>query len=182
MAKVLLVIPHDRFRDDEFKTILDLLKTEGHEVAVGSSHHTEAEGHFGLLIQPDVNVSFVEPSDYDALIFIGGRGIDEYLNNSAIINLIRNFFYENKLIAALGHAVEVLIYAGILSSRRVTTDIGTIPKVQGAGAYYTGELVTKDGTIVTGTGEEAREEFAKTVVEGLQLGSKGDVYARTPRS
>lgn len=182
MSKVLLVIPHDRFRDEEFKTITDLLRTEGHEVSVGSSHHTEAEGHFGLLVQPDVNVSFVEASDYDALIFIGGRGIDEYINNSVIINLVRNFFYENKVIAALGHAVEVLVYAGILSGRRVTTDIGTIPKVQGAGAYYSGELVTKDGNIITGTGEDAKIEFANTLIGGLQLGTKGDVYARTPRS
>jgi protease I len=178
MTKILIVIPHEGFRDEEYEALTGSLESAGHEVSIGSSHHSDAQGHFGLLVKPDINIGFVEPSDYDALIFIGGRGIEEYVNDSSAINLIRNFFYENKVIGALGHAVEVLIYAGILSGRRVTTDIGTIPKVQGAGAYYTGTLVSSDGKIITGTGSEAKEEFAKVIVDALKLEKRGEAYAR----
>lgn len=183
MSKVLLIIPHDRFHDDELKVLSDFLRAEGHEISIGSSHHTEAQGHFGQLVKPDVEVKFVEQGDYDALVFIGGRGIDEYIQNTTVTNLVRSFNEGDKLIGALGRGVEILIYAGIITGRRVTCDISTIPQVQTAGAYYTGNLVVEDENIITGTGVEASQEFAKTL--GLALkwkNSKGELYARTTGS
>jgi protease I len=180
MSKVLLVMPHDRFRDEEYKAVTETLNNEGHEVAIGSSHHSEAQGLFGMLVKPDVNVSFVESTDYDAVIFIGGHGIDEYINNSAVLMLVRNYFSENKVIGALGRAVEILAYSGVISGRKVTCDISTITKVQSSGAYYTGRLVEKDGNLITGTGVEASQEFAESVLYILNPGNpRGGLYART---
>ncbi len=168
MARVLLVIPHDRFNDSEYQVMFRELSQAGHIVEVGSSHHTEAEGHFGLLVKPDINITMVEPTDYDALVFIGGRGVEEYLSESDVLTKIRNVFYERKLVAALGMAVEIFAQAGIISGKRVTCDIQTIPKVQYAGGYYTGSLVEEDDNLITGTGESAKEEFAKTVCAALE--------------
>lgn len=168
MAKVLIVIPHDRFRDEEFTGVVDTLKGANHEVMIGSTHHTEAKGHFGLLVKPDINVRFVEPGDYDAFIFIGGRGIEEFIFESYLSNLIQSAFYERKLIGAIGMAVEVLTYAGILTGRKVTCDTGTIQLVENVGAFYTGRIVEQDGEIITGAGIRSVDEFAKTVVKGLE--------------
>lgn len=168
MAKVLIIIPHDRFRDEEFEAVARILKEKGHTVAVGSSHHTEARGHFGLLVKPDIHVNFVEEADYDCLVFIGGRGIDEYVTDPAIINLVRNFSYERKPIAAIGMAVEILIYAGIISGKKVTCDNTTITKVQASGAYYTGNLTEQDGRIITATGVAAKDDFAHDIAKELE--------------
>jgi protease I len=180
MAKVLVVIPHDCFRDEEYLTVTTALKTNNHTVAVGSSHHTEAKGHYGLLVKPDVNVQFVEPADYDCVIFIGGRGIEEYLDDMYIMSLLRDFFYQNKLICALGMAVEILAYSGILTGRRVTCDSTSIIQVQNAGAYYTGSLAEKDDKIITGSGVDAKEDFSQEVIEALswERQKQGDGYAR----
>lgn len=171
MTRVLLIIPHDRFNDEEFKTVFATLTSAGHQVEVGSSHHTEAEGHFGLLVKPDVNIIMIEPTDYDALVFIGGRGVEEYLSEGDVLTKIRNVFYEKKLVAALGMAVEIFAQAGILSGKKVTCDTQTIPKIQYAGGYYTGSLVEEDDNLITGTGESAKEEFAKTVCAALEYGN-----------
>ncbi|MDD3481226.1 MAG: DJ-1/PfpI family protein [Patescibacteria group bacterium] len=167
MAKVLVVIPHDRFRDEEYLAVVDALKSSGHDFQIGSSHHTEAQGHFGLIVNPDVNVGFVEPGDYDAVIFIGGRGIEEYINESTVINLIRNFSYERKLIGAIGMAVELLVYAGIIVGKKITCDPGTISMVQSSGAYYTGKGVELDSNILTGDGVKSKDDFAKALVKAL---------------
>lgn len=168
MAKILIIIPHDRFRDEELQTLTQIFKEKGHEVAIGSSHHTEAQGHFGMLVKPDIDVDFVEDEDYDGLVFIGGRGVEEYLMERSITNLIRDFFHKSKPLGALGMAVEILVYAGILSGRKVTCDNATIPKVQNAGAYYSGRLVEKDGQIVTGSGVSASADFAEEFSAALR--------------
>lgn len=167
MAKVLVVIPHDRFRDEEFQAITEALNTSGHEFEIGSSHHTEAQGHFGLIVKPDVNVGFVEPKDYDAVVFIGGRGVEEYLNESTVINLIRSFSYDRKLIGAIGMAVELLVFAGVIVGKKITCDPGAISVVQSAGAYYTGKGVELDSDILTGDGVKSKEEFGKALVKAL---------------
>lgn len=167
MAKILVVLPHDRFRDEEFEAVANTLGSE-HEVSIGSSHHSEAKGQFGLLVNPDVSINFVEPGDYDCLVFIGGIGVEEYLNETSIMQLIQNFFHERKLICAIGTAVELLVYAGILTNRKVTTDASTVSKIQDAGAYYTGRSTEIDGDILTATGYESSQEFAEAIRKALQ--------------
>jgi protease I len=167
MAKVLIVVPHDRFRDEEFISVYNALTSASHQVQIGSSHHTEATGHFGLTLKPDVNIAFVEPKDYDAVIFIGGRGVEEYFTESNIHNLIKNFFTERKLVGAIGLAVELLSYAGILAGKRVTCHPDIIQSVQGAGAYYTGRQVETDGDVITSIDERTSEAFAEGIIKGL---------------
>jgi len=168
MSKVLIVIPHDRFRDEEYEAISKALKSAGHEVMVGSSHHTEAQGHFGLLVKPDVIIGFVEPKDYEAIIFIGGRGVEEYVTDPEILNLVRNIFYERRLLAAIGMAVEILAYAGVLTGKKVTCDTSIIDKIQSVGAYYTGRGVEQDGEIVTGLGYKDSAQFAESIAKALR--------------
>lgn len=168
MAKILIVIPHDGFKDEELEKTMNALKKAGHHVEVGSTHHTEARGHFGMLIVPDVNVRFVELVDYDCLIFTGGRGIEEYVMDNGIMNMIKNAFADRKLLCAIGMAVEIFAYAGVLTDRKVTCDTSTIPKVEGAGAFYTGRLVEQDGELITGLGVEAVDAFAKQITSALE--------------
>lgn len=168
MAKVLVVIPHDRFRDEEFESVFNTLGSE-HEISIGSSHHTEAKGLFGLIVKPDVNVSFVEPSDYDCVVFIGGQGVEEYLNEPNVLQLIQNFYHEKKLICAIGTAVELLVYAGIIANRKVTTDPVTALSVQNAGAYFTGRSTEIDGDILTAIGPDESDDFAEAIRKALEF-------------
>lgn len=166
MAKILIVIPHDRFRDEEFEAVYNELNNN-HEIQIGSSHHTEARGHFGLVVKPDINISFVEPRDYDAVIFIGGRGVEEYFAESSIHNLIRNIYQERKLLGAIGLAVELFVYAGIIANKKVTCSPDVISAVQSAGAYYTGKPVEIDGDIITSIGVRTKDDFSKTISKAI---------------
>lgn len=167
MSKILLVIPHDRFHDEEYKAVYDALAAASHDVQVGSSHHTEAQGHFGLIVKPDINIGFVEAQDYDALVFIGGHGVEEFFLESSVINLIRSFYQDKKMIAAIGLAVELLVYAGIITGRRLTCPPELINIIQGAGAYYTGRPTEIDGDILTGIDAKTKDYFAADLVKAL---------------
>lgn len=167
MAKVLIVIPHDRFHDEEFETVKKTVDNGVHLVQIGSTHHTEAKGHFGLVVKPDINLGFVEPSDYDAIVFIGGHGVEEYLMDGDVANLIHTFSAEKKLIAAIGSAVELLVYAGAITGRKVTCLPELISMVQGAGAYYTGMPTELDRDVLTAINSRAKDEFASELLKSL---------------
>lgn len=169
MAKILIAITHDGFRDEELEALLKTLPGAGHSVSIGSTHHTEARGRFGMLVRPDVTMNYVEPRDYDALIFIGGYGIDEYAFDGAISRLVVKFHQERKIVGAIGLAVEILIYAGLMSGKKATSDPITAPKLQDAGAYFTGNGTEWDSNILTGSGYRAAEEFAQELVNGLKF-------------
>ena len=169
MAKVLIAITHDGFRDEELDALLVALIEAGHTVSIGSTHHTEARGRFGKIVKPDVTMSYVEPRDYDALVFVGGHGMEEYLMDSAISRLVVKFHQERKILGAIGVAVEILVYAGLLSGKRVTSDPLTMSKIQDAGGYFTGMRTEWDANILTGSGYQAAEEFAQELVNGLKF-------------
>jgi protease I len=167
MANILIIIPHSRFDDQEFETTYKTLAQGGHSVQIGSTHHTEAKGNFGLLAKPDVNITFVEPDDYDVYIFIGGEGIAEFFTETRIHNLIRNAHQKRKVIAAIGTSIELLVYAGIITGKKVTCHPTNIANVQSCGAYYTGRIVEIDGDIITATDTRAKEEFAATILKSI---------------
>lgn len=168
MAKILIIIPHDRFRDEELEALLKELRESGHSYEIGSSHHTEAKGQYGMIIKPDVELKYVEEDDYDCLVILGGSGTQEYMMDSMVTNLITRFYYERKIIAAIGMAVSLLAYAGILTQKRVTCDPLTSSKVTDAGAFFTGARTEWDGDVLTGSGYRASEEFAKELIKGLK--------------
>lgn len=167
MAKVLIVISHDRFNDDEYRAVLNRLDNGTHEVETGSTHHTEAKGQFGLAVKPDVNLGFVEPDDYDALVFIGGQGAEEFFLDNTLMNLIHRYYTEKKLIAAIGLSVELLIYASVIAGHKVTCMPEMIQKIQGAGGYYTGSQTQIDRDILTATDDRAKDEFAEQLLRCL---------------
>jgi protease I len=169
MAKILVIIPHDGFRDEELEAIMVKCEKAGHIISIGSSHHTEARGAYGKIVKPDVELSYVEEADYDCLVFIGGMGIQEYISDTDISGLILRFTQSRKVVAAIGMAVELLIYAGVLSGKKATADVTTAPKLADAGAYYTGKYTEWDSNILTGSGYKASEEFADELVAGLEF-------------
>jgi protease I len=168
MAKILIVIPHDRFRDEELQALMTELDASEHTYNIGSTHHTEAKGQYGLLVKPDVELKYVEVGDYDCIVLLGGAGVQEFVSDSFMTGLVARFYYDRKLIAAIGMAVEILAYAGILTQKRVTCDSLTASKVTDAGAYFTGAGTEWDGDVLTGSGYRASEEFAKELVKGLK--------------
>jgi protease I len=168
MAKILIIIPHDRFRDEELQALITELENSEHTYNIGSTHHTEAKGQYGMLVKPDVEIKYVEVGDYDCLVLLGGAGVQELVADDLVTGLVAKFYYDRKIIAAIGMAVELLAYAGILAQKRVTCDSLTASKVADAGAFFTGSGTEWDGDVLTGSGYRASEEFAKELIKGLK--------------
>ena len=116
----------------------------------GDQTYTEKRGHNFAL-----NATFdqVKPEDYDALVIPGGRAPEYIRMNARVLDIVRYFMKENKPVAAICHAPQVLAAAGVLKGRKCSSYPATSPDVTLAGGTYVdvgmAEAVV-DGNLVTG--------------------------------
>jgi protease I len=142
------------------------IKTAIHDFE-GDQTYTEKPGHNFIL-----NASFAESraEDYDALMIAGGRA-PEYLRlEKRLIEIVRSFAKENKPIAAICHAAQILAAADVIRGRRVSGYAACAPEVRLAGGDYvetSPEGAIRDGNLVTGFAWSAHPEFLALFLEVL---------------
>ncbi|MGB9028962.1 MAG: DJ-1/PfpI family protein [Acidobacteriaceae bacterium] len=110
----------------------DTIRTAIHDFE-GDQTYSEKRGHNFTL-----NATFAEirPEDYAGLVLPGGRA-PEYLRlDQNVLGIIRHFAKEQKPIAAICHAAQLLAAAGVLKGRRVSAYPACAPDVELAGGTY----------------------------------------------
>lgn len=166
--KVLFILPHHNFRDKEYTWMVEVFDAAGIEHEVASSHLSEAQGRFGTIVVPDVNVSFVSSGDYDGFIFVGEEAAAEFYGEPEVIKLALNAIATHKVVAAIGHAVPILGFTGQLNSRKVAAPPELKTMIEEAGAFYTGRLIEQDGDILTASGPYGVRELAESFIKALE--------------
>ncbi len=169
---ILMVIAPSDFRDEELFVPKDFFEKNGAEVVIASEKKGTAKGMLGGTVSVDLSVHDVVISDYDAVVFVGGSGVElhKLYENDAYLKLAADADSSGKVIGAICLGPMVPASAGILSGKDATVFESGISFITGKGANYTGAGVTRDGRIVTGEGPHAAEEFARAVAGALTLG------------
>ena len=169
---ILMVIAPSDFRDEELFVPKDFFEKNGAEVVIASDKKGTAKGMLGGTAPVDLSVSEVVISDYDAVVFVGGTGVDAHklYEDEAYLKLATDADSSGKVIGAICLGPMVPASAGILSGKDATVFESGISHITVKGANYTGAEVTRDGRIVTGEGPHAAEEFARMVAGALTLG------------
>jgi len=167
--KVLCIIAQRNFRDEEFSIPKEILEKEGAKVVVASITLDEAIGMFGLRVKPDLTVRNANPYEFCALLIIGGSGSPQLADYPEVINIIRRFEEQRKVIAAICLAPYVLARAGILRGRRVTVFPAdfAITELRRSGAIYEEKHVVVDDNLITADGPKVAKEFGEEIVKVL---------------
>ena len=115
----------------------------------GDQTYSEKPGHNFAL---NATFSDVQPADYDGLVLPGGRA-PEYLRlDPKVLDMIRHFTDQNKPIAAICHAAQLLAAARVLKGRKVSCYPACSPEVELAGGSFVSLQMTEahvDGNLVT---------------------------------
>jgi protease I len=126
----------------------EFVRTSIHDFE-GDQTYSEKPGHNFTL-----NATFadIKPESYDALVIPGGRA-PEYLRlDKRVLEIVRHFSSEAKPIAAICHAAQVLVAAGVLQGRRCSCYPAVSPDVAVAGGTYVDLLMDQacvDENLVT---------------------------------
>jgi protease I len=141
----------------------------------GDQTYTEKPGHNFAL---NATFSEVQPASYDGLVLPGGRA-PEYLRLDAkVLDMIRHFTDQNKPIAAICHAAQLLAAARVLKGREISCYPACSPEVELAGGTFVSLQMTEahvDGNLVTAPAWPAHPAWLAKFQQVLQkhLAAKG---------
>ena len=170
--KAVLIIAFRGFQDQEYANTKDSLEKNGIEVITASSSKGEAEGKFGEKIKIEKTIEEINVDDFNAIVFIGGPGAQEYIDNKTAHKIAKEATEKGKILAAICIAPEILAKAGVLTDKKATVwsssiDLEPIKLLEENKAIYSEEDVVVDGKIITANGPMAAKKFGEKIVETL---------------
>jgi protease I len=132
----------------------------------GFDHYDKA-GTFKV----DRTVEEVSASDYDGLMLPGGVGNPDALRlDENAVAFVRGFFEQRKPVAAICHAPWMLIEAGVVDGRTLTSWPSLATDLQNAGANRVDEEVVVDQGLVTSRKPDDLPAFNRKMVEEFAEG------------
>lgn len=142
------------------------IKTAIHDFE-GDQTYTEKPGHNFVL---NANFAEIRTEDYDALMIAGGRAPEYPRRNEHLIEIVRSFTADDKPIAAICHAAQILAAADVIRGRRVSGYSACAPEVRLAGGEFVDTApdgAIRDGNLVSGFAWSAHPRFLALFLEVL---------------
>jgi len=169
MKKAALIITFNNFQDQEYFLTKQVLESGGVEVLTFSEQSGVARGSYGGEVKVDGIFEDLDIFEYDAVVFIGGGGASEFIENSVCHKICRNAVGKNKVLSGICIAPAILAKSGVLKGKKATVwtspmDKSAIKILKEGGAYYTNTDVETDGRIITADGPQSAEKFGKAIL------------------
>lgn len=160
------VILAEGFEEIEALTVVDIMRRAGEHCDMVSIKEKEVIGAHNIKVLADVIISD-EIKKYDLIVLPGGMpGSINLKENVKVIELVKYFNDENKLIGAICAAPIVLAKAGIIKNKNITSYPGFEEELSEAN-YITEEKVVVDNNIITSRGPATAIEFSYKLLELL---------------
>ncbi len=168
-GKRIAILAEEDFEDSELMEPLRAMKDAGARVViVGSGSKQRYKGKRGsTTITVDTTADKVKAEDFDAAIIPGGDDPDQMRLHQPMIDLVRKAHDEGRVIAAICHGPQLLISAGIIKGRRVTSWSSVSVDLKNAGAIWVDEPVVRDGNIITSRKPADLPKFNKAIIGAL---------------
>jgi protease I len=175
-ALFLLVIPQNRFCEQQLFDLKEVLEGEAGECRILSKSGKEAKGEAKTLFQPDGmlvdwNRFLQGKQKYDAVIVIGGKGAKSSIWEDTILpQILTDHFRAGKILGAFGLSVVALARAGLISRCEVSApnEEGCLKELDDAGAFpEDNKLVTVD-RIITSNDPGSGKVFGEAVLKLLR--------------
>lgn len=173
MTKRVLIMASDGFEQDELFVPLEVLRSEGCEVALAAPTPFPIQATVlddpGKTIRPNLVIADAQASDWDALLLPGGLINPDHLRTRPdAVALVRAFADAGKPVGAICHGPWLLIEADLLRGKRATGWRSIRTDLRNAGAEVTEGPVERDGNIVTAVGPADSTAFALALLAATE--------------
>jgi len=169
------ILAADGFEQVELTRPRRALLKHGAEVEVISLRRGSIRGVNALLpgagVRADRTIFTARPDRYDALLIPGGFMNPDLLRQSRrVLDFVREIDAAGKSIASLCHGPWVLISAGLVEGRRMTSWPGIRDDVRNAGGIWTNKSVVRDGNLITSRGPHDLFQFNRALIDHFSPG------------
>ena len=174
-GKKVAILAADGFEQVELTKPREALNDAGAETKIVSvksgkiqgMHHAEKGDQFDV----DLTLDDANPRDFDALLIPGGlMNPDTLRSTPEALEFTRHFFEEGKPVAAICHGPWVLIDAGVIGGRTVTSWPAIKSDLRNAGAKWVDEEVVVDNGLVTSRQPDDIPAFNDKMIEEFAEG------------
>lgn len=168
--KTIAVLMADGFEEIEFTGPRQALVEEGAVVSIVSPNDSFVKAwnkdRWGSPYEVDICLADASPGDYDALLLPGGvMNPDNLRTNQQAIDFISAFFNAGKPVAAICHAPQLLIEAGVVADRQLTSYPAIKTDLINAGADWRDAEVVLDDCLVTSRSPDDLDAFNRQMIE-----------------
>ena len=169
-GKKVAILVTDGFEQVEMTKPREALDEAGAETKIVSlkpgkiqgMHHADKGDKFDV----DLTLDEARPEEFDALLIPGGlMNPDALRSNDEALEFARHFFREGKPVAAICHGPWVLIDAGVVRGRTLTSWPAIKTDVKNAGGKWINEEVVVDNGLVTSRKPDDIPAFNKKMIE-----------------
>ena len=171
MANVLMIIPPERFRDEELFITKEELENAGNRVSIASTTKGVILGSRGGKVKAELLLAGINTKEFEAVVFVGGGGSKLLFDNIDALKIAKGMYQDKKIVSAICLAPVILANAGILKGKKATVSGIESKTIEAKGAKYTEPGVTIDGLIVTANAPKASRRFGQAIVELLEKNS-----------
>jgi protease I len=163
VEQVELVEPRKALEKAGAKT--DLISIEPGEIQ-GFNHYDKAD-----KIPVDRTIEEVSADEYDALLIPGGVGNPDTLRTDEnVVSFVRDFFEQDKPVAAICHGPWLLVEAGVVRGRTLTSWPSLQTDIRNAGGSWVDQEVVVDQSLVTSRKPDDIPAFNAKAIEELAEG------------
>ena len=124
------------------------------------------EDNWGKSVDVDLSLDEARVEDFDALVLPGGQINPDLLRaNEKAVSFVRDYFNTGKPLAAICHAPWLLVEAGVVDGRNVTSYHSIQTDVKNAGGKWEDSEVVVDKALITSRKPEDLDAFCARIIE-----------------
>lgn len=143
------------------------LEEAGFETPLAGLGERQYRGKHGYPCTVDGSAGDFRAADLAGILAPGGWAPDKVRRDKAALALVREVHQAGKLVATICHGPWVLISAGIVRGRTLTSTAGIRDDLVNAGAEWVDRPAVIDGNIVSARVPKDLPEFAKAMLSVL---------------
>ena len=171
-GKRIAILATDGFEQSELIDPKKLLEAAGAQVDVVSPAAGKIRGwkskDWGDEVAVDRTLDQARADDYDGLVLPGGQiNPDKLRIEPRAVSLIQAFARSGKTIGAICHGPWLLVEAGLVRDKRVTSWPSVRTDLQNAGAKWEDHEVVVDGGLITSRNPQDIPAFAGKLIEAF---------------
>lgn len=166
MSKVLLFLA-EGFEEIEALTTVDVLRRAEIVCDTCSLNHESVTGAHGIKVLADKIIDSINVDEYDAVVIPGGMpGAENLKSNSKVVDIVKKFNNEEKVVSAICAGPIVLEKAKVTEGKKVTSYPGYEGEL--GNCNYLDDIAVGDGNVITSRGPATAIYFALKLVEKLK--------------
>jgi protease I len=184
-GKKIAIVATDGFEQVELTEPKKALEAAGATVEVISPKSGQIKGwnhtEWGDNTKVDKTFDEAKPAEYDGLVLPGGQiNPDKLRIEPKAVAFVNDFFNSGKPIGAICHGPWLLVEAGVLKKKTLTSWPSVRTDIRNAGGHWVDEEVVTDGNLTTSRKPDDLPAFNERLIREFSQGKPSRTADKQP--